>query len=317
MRRLLSFLAKVAVSALLLYLSLRSVNVGVVVERINQLNAGWLFFILIVLMVQTALLAVRWRQIVLVSGANLSLSAALRYSLIATFFNQTLPSTIGGDAARVWLLGRSGAGWRLAGYSVLIDRGVGLFALAILVVVCLPWSLALVRDPVGSAALVVIGFSSIVGALIFTAITFAPKRVMNRWWLTRHLAATAGIAWRLCLSPGSAASVGVLSIAIQFLTVTAVWGAAQSINAPLEFPFALFLVPPVMLIAAIPISIAGWGLREGTMIVAFAYAGLSPDNGLVVSVLFGAASFIVGALGGIFWIASGERLSPPPENVGV
>ena len=315
MRRLLSFLAKAAVSALLLYLSLRSVNVGVVVERINRLDAGWLFFVLIVLVVQTALLAVRWGQIVLVSGANLPLSAALRYSLIATFFNQTLPSTIGGDAARVWLLGRSGAGWRLASYSVLIDRGVGLFALAILVVACLPWSLALVRDPIGSAALIIIGFSSIVGVLIFTAIAFAPKHVMNRWWLTRHLAATAGIAWRLCLSPGSAASVAVLSIAIQFLTVTAVWGAAQSINAPLEFALALFLVPPVMLIAAIPISIAGWGLREGTMIVAFAYAGLSPDDGLVVSVLFGAASFIVGALGGIVWIASGERLRAPPENV--
>ena len=317
MRRLLSFLAKAGVSALLLYLSLGSVNLSIVGERINRLNAGWLFFILIILIVQTALLALRWRQIVLVSGANLSLPAALRYSLIAMFFNQTLPSTIGGDAARVWLLCRGGAGWRLASYSVLIDRGVGLFALAILVVACLPWSLALVREPVGGAALLTIGFGSIIGALIFTALAFAPKQIMNRWWLTRHLAATAAIAWRLCLSSRAVASVGMLSVAIQFLTVMAVWGAAQSINAPLEFAFALFLVPPVMLIAAIPISIAGWGLREGTMIVAFAYAGLSQDDGLAVSILFGVASFIVGALGGIVWIASGERLGPPPENVGL
>ena len=316
MRRLLSFLAKAGVSALLLYLSLRSVNLGAVGDRINRLNAGWLFFILVLLMVQTALLALRWRQIVLVSGAALSLPAALRYSLIAMFFNQTLPSTIGGDAARVWLLGRNGAGWRLASYSVLIDRGVGLFALAILVVACLPWSLALVREPAGGAALVTIGFGSIIGALIFIAIAFAPKPTMNRWWLTRHLAATAAIAWRLCLSPRSAALVGLLSIAIQFLTVTVAWSAARSINAPLEFALALFLIPPVMLIAAIPISIAGWGLREGAMIVAFAYAGLSQDDGLAVSILFGATSFIVGALGGIVWIASGERLSPPPENAG-
>jgi uncharacterized membrane protein YbhN (UPF0104 family) len=314
MRRLLSFLAKAGVSALLLYLSLRSVNLGVVGDRINRLNADWLFFILIILMVQTALLGLRWRQIVLVSGANLSLSAALRFSLIATFFNQTLPSTIGGDAARVWLLGRGGAGWRLASYSVLIDRGVGLFALAVLVVACLPWSLKLVREPVGSAALLIIGFGSIVGALIFTAFAFGPKHIMNRWWLTRHLAAVAAIVWRLCLSPRPAALVALLSIAIQFLTVTAAWSAARSINAPFEFALALFLIPPVMLIAAIPISIAGWGLREGAMIVAFAYAGLSQDDGLAVSILFGAASFIVGAFGGIVWIASGERLSPPPEN---
>jgi uncharacterized membrane protein YbhN (UPF0104 family) len=109
--------------------------------------------------------------------------------------------------------------------------------------------------------------------------------------------------------------VGLLSITIHFLTVLAAWSAAESINAPLEFALALFLIPPVMLIATIPISIAGWGLREGAMIVAFSYAGLSQDDGLAVSILFGATSFLVGAFGGIVWIASGQRLSPPPETI--
>ena len=49
------------------------------------------------------------------------------------------------------------------------------------------------------------------------------------------------------------------------------------------------------------------------MIVAFAYAGLVQSDGLTLSILFGAASFIVGMAGGIIWIVSGLRLRPFDE----
>lgn len=56
-----------------------------------------------------------------------------------------------------------------------------------------------------------------------------------------------------------------------------------------------------------PISIAGWGVREATMMVAFGYAGLAQTDGTVVSILFGAVSFIVGCAGGQVWIFSAEK----------
>jgi hypothetical protein len=64
---------------------------------------------------------------------------------------------------------------------------------------------------------------------------------------------------------------------------------------------------PVILISTIPVSIAGWGLREGAMVMAFSYAGLAASDGLIVSLLFGAATLAVGALGGLVWIGSGYR----------
>jgi Uncharacterised protein family (UPF0104). len=67
-------------------------------------------------------------------------------------------------------------------------------------------------------------------------------------------------------------------------------------------------MPPVILIATVPVSIAGWGVRESSMIVAFAYAGLAQSDGLTLSILFGAVGFIVGVVGGIVWIVSGLRL---------
>ena len=60
-----------------------------------------------------------------------------------------------------------------------------------------------------------------------------------------------------------------------------------------------------MLIATIPASIAGWGVRESAMVLAFSYAGLEESDGLIVSILFGAASLAVGTIGGIVWVAGG------------
>ena len=47
----------------------------------------------------------------------------------------------------------------------------------------------------------------------------------------------------------------------------------------------------------IPIPIAGWGVREATMGLAFGYAGLMISEGVNVSLLFGAVYFFVGILG--------------------
>jgi uncharacterized membrane protein YbhN (UPF0104 family) len=306
MRRLLSFLLKAAISAVLLYLSLRRVNLDSVGQRLGGLDPRWIAFILCMMFVQMPLLALRWRDIVAICGANLPLITALRYSFIGQFFSQVLPSTVGGDAVRIWLLARGGAGWPIAIYSVLIDRVVGVFALAVLVVACLPWTLNLVHDPIARAALALIGFGAVAGAMVFLALGIKQLQVLHRWWLTRHLVIAARLAWQLCRSP-KGVRVAALSFAIHFLTVVVAWGAAMAAHASIDFVHVLFLVLPVVLVATIPVSIAGWGVRESAMILAFSYAGLPESDGLIVSILFGVAALAVGAVGGLVWIASGYR----------
>ena len=81
--------------------------------------------------------------------------------MIGAFFNQTLPSTIGGDAMRLWLVRQTGAGWRSATYSVLVDRAIGLIALALIVVASLPWSYELIAHERGSLALLSVDIAAI------------------------------------------------------------------------------------------------------------------------------------------------------------
>ena len=99
----------------------------------------------------------------------------------------------------------------------------------------------------------------------------------------------------------------MLSFAIHLITVIVAWSSAVATHAAVDFVQILFLVLPVMLIATIPVSIAGWGLRESSMVLAFSYAGLVQSDGLVISVLFGLVNLAVGVIGSIFWVASGYR----------
>jgi glycosyltransferase 2 family protein len=306
MRQALSLLVKAVVSGILLYFALSSVNFSTVLDRLSQANPGWIGAALLVLLAQTAVVAARWRLIVIACGSELPFASAFRFSMIAMFFNQTLPSSVGGDAARIWLLGKP-SGWRVAGYSVFLDRVIGVVALAILVIICLPWTLELVTYPVGRAGLLLIGFGALAAGLVFLALSWPHLSFLQRWSPTRHLTAVSKIAKMILLTPRSLVPIFVLSILIHLLTALAAWCAARSVDANLSLLYSLFLVLPVLLVTVIPISIAGWGVRESAMVAAFAYAGLPQTDGLIVSLLYGFSFLVVGVLGGIFWIVTVDR----------
>jgi uncharacterized membrane protein YbhN (UPF0104 family) len=311
MRRLLTFMIKALISAFLLYFSLRRVNLGNIGQRPGGLDLRWMALALSVSCSQIPLLALRWREIIVVCGAKLPLATASGYTFIGQFFSQVLPTTVGGDAVRIWLLARGGFGWPTAIYSVLIDRVVGVSILAVLIVACLPWTFNMIHDPIARAALAFVSFGTLAGTLVFLALGAKHLRVMERRWLTRHLSTASRVVWRLCLSANGARAVA-LSFAIHLMTAMVAWSAAMAVHAAIDFVHIVFLVLPVMLIATIPVSIAGWGVRESAMILAFSYAGLAESDGLIVSIIFGLVSLAVGAIGGIVWVAHGyRRLSVP------
>src|SRR4029453_16540324 len=98
MRRLLILSARILVSLALLYLALRGINFAAIQSRLSQIELGWVALAMLVNRVQIFFGALRWREISQLCQAPLTDLQAFRYNLIGAFFNQTLPSTIGGDA---------------------------------------------------------------------------------------------------------------------------------------------------------------------------------------------------------------------------
>ena len=307
MRQILLSTIKILISAALLYFALRKANFSDLASRIDVASVGWIGMAIAVTFLQIFVGVLRWREVSAECGAPLATRQAMRFNVIGTFFNQTLPSAIGGDAVRLWLVARAGAGWRAATYSIFVDRAIGLIALAIIVVASLPWSYHLIGDPNGRSALLFVDFAALAGGIGFLVLGRLHWPWLKRWWGTHHLHACSVIANRVILSRERGPKVAALSVLVHVLAVVIAWCVVRSIAAPVLFGQIFQLIPPVMLITMVPISIAGWGLRETAMGLAFGYAGLMTNEGVNVSLLFGAVSFIVGAFGGLVWVFSAEK----------
>lgn len=309
MRGILLSALKISVSAALLYFALRKVDLAALFARFDTSSLGWIGAGIAATFLQLFVGVLRWQEVSAECGAPLLVRQAMRYNVIGTFFNQTLPSSIGGDAVRLWLVARSGHGWRAATYSIFVDRAIGLIALAVIVVISLPWSYRLITDPHGRSALLFVDFAALAGGLGFLIVGRLPWPWLKRWWGTHHFHACSVIANNVVFSRAKGPKVAFLSLLVHLLSVVIAWCAVQSISGSVRFGQIFQLVPPVLLITMLPISIAGWGVREATMGLVFGYAGLMASEGVNISLLFGAVSFFVGLVGGLVWILSAEKAS--------
>ena len=70
----------------------------------------------------------------------------------------------------------------------------------------------------------------------------------------------------------------------------------------------LVLVPPVILVSVLPISMAGWGVREGAMITALGFAGVGSTDALVLSIAFGLVILTLSLPGGVLWLIRSRRV---------
>src|SRR5436190_24336900 len=107
MRQILLSALKILISGALLYLALRKVDLRDLASRINSLaSVGWILLAIATAFLQIFLGVLRWREVSAECGAPLATGQAMRFNMIGTFFNQTLPSSIGAT--------RCASGWSRA-----------------------------------------------------------------------------------------------------------------------------------------------------------------------------------------------------------
>jgi uncharacterized membrane protein YbhN (UPF0104 family) len=298
-------LAKLAVSAVLIALIARTFDIRGVAGHLARLDFAHAAIVLALALATVPLQAVRWRIVLEENGNRLPFTGLLRFVLIGHFFSQTLPSSVGGDAVRAWCAYRWGLAPADALTTVLLDRLVSLLGLLALMACGLPWLPDRVPDPVARAGPLLAVVAGIGGVLALAALARAPRfgaRARFLLWVS----ALAALAQRVVLAPRRAVPLLVVSMAGTALFPGIVFVLARAVGAELSWVDSLLLVPPVLLVSAIPVSVAGWGVREGAMVVALGFAGVAPAAGFAISVLFGLTLAVASLPGAGLWLASGE-----------
>lgn len=303
-------LAKFAVSIGILVLLLRAQDLSSLKADLLAVKLDMLALAVLLLFAQTFVLCHRWILILRAMNVPLDWLAGWRILMVSTFFNQVLPA--GGDAVRIWMLRRHGVEWSPTISSIVADRFLGLLGLGFIVLAGLPFLAARVRDNSLLFAIAAVLAAACFGAIALVtldrwpprAIAAVPARIVQFAMLIRA---------PLLAAEGRAMLIGSV-VGVHLITVATCYVLAIGLEAPLSALDAFILVPLVILSSAVPISVGGWGVREGAMVAALGLAGIVSDKALAISVLLGLGGLIVGFFGGLVWLIAPERPSFSPDQ---
>jgi uncharacterized membrane protein YbhN (UPF0104 family) len=280
------------VTAVALWLVVRSIDIGTVLDLIGRAALPGLGLAGIVVAAQFVVLAWRWQLALRIMGGG-----AVGLGLLSVFLGrgfvigQVLPSSVGLDVARTVMLARV-TGAATATRSVVCDRVLGFSALALLVAATLPMIAAKMDGPTPFLMLTV----AALGVLAALAVALAPPlNIRTVPWAGKYLRVIAGdLRLALCSKKVSLVAVTV-SVGSNLLGVLLIFILGSAIGADLRALDCLVLVPAALLVSSLPISLGGWGVREGALVAAFSLVHADAAGVAATSVMFGLTAPLAGA----------------------
>jgi glycosyltransferase 2 family protein len=308
---------KFMVSGGLIWMLVDGVDLGAARDRILSADIKLLGLVLVVSLVQVAICVVRWRAVLAAIDGVLSFMDGLRLYSIGFFFNQALPSSVGGDAVRVYRVYKEGMTLGSAINSVMLERVAVVLGLILLVVFATPFFIERV-GPAQAAWIVpavsLAGVGGVVGLIVLMFLDRLPAR-LSHWRVVRGLAVLAADARRVFMHPLHAIKALGWSLIGHVNVALAAYLLGLSIGLEITWLDCMVLMPPVLLIMTLPISIAGWGVREQAMVTAFGLIGVPGEGALVLSIMFGLMGLVIGLPGGIVWLMSSDRKTGENEEI--
>lgn len=313
LKRGLVLAVKLSVSIGLIWLLAANIDMADAVKRGGGIASWAVVAALGLLVLQALLLAWRWRVVLGILHAPIAMGEAVGLYFVGLLFSQALPSTVGGDAMRIYLLRRAGRPLRAVIHSVMLDRIIGFVGIFLIILASLPLLSRLIDDRAAFTGVLVLDGVGLAGVAVFLHLDRLPAG-LRRWRVVSAFVQFVADGRRLMLTLPDAAYILALALSGHVLSVLAVFMLAAGLGIEVSFLACLALVPPVMVLATVPVSLAGWGLREGAMVAALGFVGVPVQEAVVVSVLYGLAMLTVSLPGLAVWLARRDGLGRTPDG---
>lgn len=292
---------KLLISIIMFWMLFRYIDLNNLITILAKSHGGTIFIAFLFQLASTYLAAYRWQLIMKELVFDEKLSYYVKSYFKGTFFNQVLPSSIGGDAVRVIDLTQKGYDKKDAFYGVFVDRIVGLVGLLVLNLLATLLFYG-TFDAQFSALLILITSAGITG--FFFLFTLDKINFLKNYTFLNLFYRLGKRLNSLYSTKTTLFKHITISVGVHLLTVIAMFGLALSIDFHLSFETFLIAVPPVFLLTIIPISLAGWGIREGAMVGIFLLVGADETKVLAMSILYGILLILSSVPGAYFWVKS-------------
>jgi len=275
----------------------------------------WLLGIVVVMRFGgLTLSAYKWRRLLALHGADFSLGRLVRWYLVATFLNHFLPTSIGGDAYRIYRTLDNVRGRSCAVLAVIAERGTGFLALLVLGLIAGLVSVGREPDPVVKTILGICAAGLVLAAAFWVGTRVVPlRRITTRYRWARRLSSIAELIEDFRGHPRQVALIGALSFVFHVNKICAAWLVLYALGAPLD-PLALTLtIAGVEVIGLLPISLGGLGVVDGSFIYLVSRFGIAPEPALAAMLLLRVLNLPLSLAGAHFYLAGGRGTVPRPS----
>lgn len=293
---------KIIITVVLFWGIFSKTDIVKIVETISQISLLSLGLMVGGFWIIQIAIAARWRFILQAQNQHVPLISLIKAVFIGHLFNQGLPSSIGGDLYRIMALHQHHIPLGTSLSSVLFERLIGFLGLGLLCFICTPLEWAAIHNtalfwPVILSLSLFIGIT--IGLVIvhnFTQrwITFLPfgKKIQPFIDLVQNI-----VQYRHYLIPAV-----IISGFISILSILNCLVLLNGLSLELTFSQAYLIFPVVFILSSLPISLGGWGVREGLMMIAFQTFGIAGEIALAFSLLYGFIQLLSAIPGIFFWM---------------
>ena len=271
---------------------------AVLVDTLRRADRDWLLLGLVAALLSNVASALRWRALTNWLGAAVTPPFALLAYFRAMALNALLPgAVVGGDLYRALALRQAGLPTLDAGLSVLLDRVSGLWVLLALGAGALPFAapsmaLALPLAPdwidLSCAAATVLLLTA---PLLLVALPVTGGRALAALTRLQSRLRRPRVLHQYALQMGA-------SLVVQALSIAALALGGRALGLDLSPAIWATAAAPIFLMAALPVSVGGWGTREAAAAAVLAAFGVPAAQAVAVALIYGVFGLLQAALGG-------------------
>ena len=288
-------LIKLLVTIILLYYLFNNADFNVITNNLSLISIDTIIIVLIYLTLQIFLTAYRLEIIFKTLNINMNYLKLLKINYIGQFFNQTLPSTIGGDAVRLLYIKNNNISWLNSVCGIFYDRYLGLLSLFLIISLFLPSISELLADKLLFNSILSFTISGLASVII---VIWANKILFFfNYSLFRKIRTVLLHGKTILFSKYLTFHIFLISIAIHLIGILAIYTLSCDFEMGLKYVDFLIIMPFVFLFSSLPISIAGWGTRESAIVYSLGLMSINSSSSLILSVTFGIMIMIAGLPG--------------------
>ncbi len=298
MRHRAFFLLKCTLSVVLLGYLLVSADIQRLGDGLLKVDLYYFTSALIIGIAAVVVSAYKWQALLIAGGVDCQFWPLIRYYLIGIYFNNFLPTSFGGDAARIYLSSKKYGNRALIALSVLVERISGLIAMFVFLLLGVMVG-PRILEPGQEKLVFLVCCSALLftGLLSLTAVRLRLQKLLPRGLSDKLAQLTVGVyidyrsrhtGWKVIWT----------SLLFQFFSILIYVLVARALNLSLSFLDLLAVVPLVTLLTLLPLSLNGLGLREGGFVFLLARLHVSNTEALSLSLLFYTIPVILSVVGG-------------------